>query len=215
MGRIKKGILNGYNGKVGNIVGYYSKGQYLMRSLPEKVKNPRTQAQLDQRLRMKTAVVFLRVFSGWIKTWYKQYAGNGRTALNMATSQVLHEAIGGTYPNYTITYADVKVSKGSLCPLRDAAFSISAADGAVWTWRDNSATDDSCEGDDVVMALVYNADKCEVCYEKEAGTREDERCAMVLPTSWAGDTIEVWASAVSADGERVSDSVYLGEFTAV
>ena len=215
MGRIKKGVLNGYRGKIGNIVGYYDKGQYVLRTLPEKVRNPRTEAQMEQRLKVKTAMSFLHVFSGWLKTGYKEYAGNGRTGFNLAMSQVLKEGIGGTYPNYTITYADVKVSRGSLCPLRDAAFSISAADGAVWIWRNNSVTDDSCAGDDVVMTLVYNADKCEACYEKEAGAREDERAAMVLPTSWTGDTIEVWASVISADGKRVSDSVYLGEFTAV
>jgi hypothetical protein len=42
MGTIKQGILGGFSGKVGTVVGASWKGIAYMRSLPQKVKNPRT-----------------------------------------------------------------------------------------------------------------------------------------------------------------------------
>lgn len=40
MGTIKKGILGGFSGKVGTVVGGSWKGISYMRSLPQKVKKP-------------------------------------------------------------------------------------------------------------------------------------------------------------------------------
>jgi len=57
MGTIKKGILGGFSGKVGTVVGSSWKGISYMRSLPLKVRNPRTLRQLDQRSKFAIALV--------------------------------------------------------------------------------------------------------------------------------------------------------------
>ena len=49
MGTIKKGIMGGFSGKVGNIVGASWKGIAYIRSLPASVHNPRTEKQVTQR----------------------------------------------------------------------------------------------------------------------------------------------------------------------
>ncbi|MDD3723512.1 MAG: DUF6266 family protein, partial [Lutibacter sp.] len=49
MGTIKKGILGGFSGKVGSVVGSTWNGISYMRSLPASVKNPRTEKQMSQR----------------------------------------------------------------------------------------------------------------------------------------------------------------------
>ena len=51
MGTIKKGIMGGFSGKVGNIVGASWKGIAYIRSLPASVHNPRTEKQVTQRTR--------------------------------------------------------------------------------------------------------------------------------------------------------------------
>ena len=50
MGIIKKGILGGFSGKVGNVVGASWKGIDYIRSLPSTVRNPRTPRQVKQEL---------------------------------------------------------------------------------------------------------------------------------------------------------------------
>lgn len=53
MGKIKQGILGGFNGKVANVIGSSWKGIGYMRSMPLSVANPRTTKQVGQRERFK------------------------------------------------------------------------------------------------------------------------------------------------------------------
>ena len=46
MGKIRQGIIGGFSGKVGNVVGAAWKGISYMRILPVSVANPKTDAQL-------------------------------------------------------------------------------------------------------------------------------------------------------------------------
>lgn len=74
MGIIKSGILGGFSGNVGNVVGSTWKGIDYMKSLPQSVKNPRTPLQVAQRLKMKTIVLFAQfILNAWIqKLWSNQ-----------------------------------------------------------------------------------------------------------------------------------------------
>ena len=56
MAVIKRGILGGFQNKIGNVVGSSWKGISTMRSLPISVANPRTAAQVNQRNKFTAAV---------------------------------------------------------------------------------------------------------------------------------------------------------------
>ena len=49
MGKIKQGILGGFKGKVGTVIGASWNGIVYMRGLPQSIKNPKTAAQQAQR----------------------------------------------------------------------------------------------------------------------------------------------------------------------
>ena len=49
MGKIKQGILGGFKGKVGTVIGASWNGIAYMRGLPQSIKNPKTPAQQAQR----------------------------------------------------------------------------------------------------------------------------------------------------------------------
>ena len=49
MGKIKQGILGGFKGKVGTVIGASWNGIAYMRGLAQSIKNPQTEAQLKQR----------------------------------------------------------------------------------------------------------------------------------------------------------------------
>ena len=49
MGKIKQGILGGFKGKVGTVIGSSWNGIAYMKGLPQSVRNPRTDAQVQQR----------------------------------------------------------------------------------------------------------------------------------------------------------------------
>ena len=50
MGKIRQGILGGFNGTVGTVVGGSWKGMAYMRGKAQSVKNPRTEKQMAQRI---------------------------------------------------------------------------------------------------------------------------------------------------------------------
>jgi hypothetical protein len=60
MGHIKKGILGGFSGTIGNVVGANWKGIAYMRTRPQKIKNPRTPAQVEHRRKFAYVVNFLK-----------------------------------------------------------------------------------------------------------------------------------------------------------
>ena len=56
MGKISQGVLGGFSGKVGNVIGASWKGIDYMRIMPANVANPRTQGQIDQRSKFVTVL---------------------------------------------------------------------------------------------------------------------------------------------------------------
>ena len=62
MGIIKRGILGGFQNKVGPVVGTTWKGISVVKARPVSVANPNTEAQQAQRLAMKQIAAYLRSF---------------------------------------------------------------------------------------------------------------------------------------------------------
>lgn len=74
MGKIKRGILGGFQGKVANVIGQGWKGIDVMRSMPISVANPRTPAQTANRTKFSDLVeVSKAIGSAYLrKTFDKQ-----------------------------------------------------------------------------------------------------------------------------------------------
>ena len=67
MGIINQGILGGFSGKVGPIVGFRWKSNYYIRARAAKVSNPRTPKQQEQRGKFATAFSFLKAIKPFIR----------------------------------------------------------------------------------------------------------------------------------------------------
>lgn len=72
MGIINQGILGGFSGKVGPIVGFRWKSNYYIRARAAKVSNPRTPKQQEQRGKFATAFSFLKAIKPFIRIGYKE-----------------------------------------------------------------------------------------------------------------------------------------------
>ena len=205
MGTIKKGILGGFSGKVGNVVGASWKGIAYMRSLPQKVSNPRTELQRMQRGKMATVVKFIRPMLVALRIGWKLYA-NKQSAFNAATRYTLDNALVGTYPDYSIDHTKVLVSRGPLPPAIEPS-AYSEAMQANYNW-------DVCEGlgaaNDKVMLVVLNPTKEEAVVSSLENVREDCHASVKLPTYWADDEVLCYMSLISEDGSEVSNSSFAG-----
>ncbi|MBO7625641.1 MAG: hypothetical protein J6S82_10140 [Bacteroidales bacterium] len=209
MGTIKQGILGGFSGKVGTVVGGSWKGITYMRSMPESVANPRTEKQQKQRSKFSLVQSFLRPIMPVIRIGYRGMADR-QTAYNAATSHILKNAITGTYPNFTISYPNVLIAKGGLPNVSGTA----AKNGGniVFTWTNNSG-EGAALATDVAYAVVYNASRNEAACSNEAVSSAGT-VSVAVQAGWVtGNKLEAYLFLTSADESEVSTSVFLGEIT--
>src|SRR5688572_17879065 len=135
MARPGKGILGGFSGKVGTVVGGSWKGIPYMRSLPNRKKNGKlTPGQEQQQEKFKLASRFIRELSQLVSHSFQAVAG--QTSRNAALSSVITQAIGGVYPNLVIDYSVVQVAKGILKKASNTAAVSTVAGKLAFSWTD-------------------------------------------------------------------------------
>lgn len=207
MGTYSKGILGPFSGKVGTVVGSSWNGIDYMRSLPKPSSKAPTEAQTIQRVRMALAVGFLKPISPLLTQGFKRVAGNS-SGFNVATSSVVKEAIAGVYPDFTIDYSKVLISRGELTGPWNAT--VASAAGAVNVgWTDNTGSG-IAKGTDKAILLVYNEAKGQYVYDMAGADRSAATDSLIMPADFIGDQVHVWMAFVSADGKLISTSQYIG-----
>lgn len=208
MGKINQGILGGFSGKVGNVVGGNWKGIDYMRVKPSNVANPRTEGQVDQRSKFITVLQFLQPMKDFLKVGYKNYAIK-MTQFNSAMSYNLNNAVTGAYPNYSIDYASALLSRGGLASALNGAIASASVGNATFTWDDNSG-DGNAKATDKALLLVFNADKNEAVFVTEGVDRSTGTQNLAIPDNYSGDTIYGFIGFISEDGKEVANSKYVG-----
>ena len=207
MGTIKKGILGGFSGKVGTVVGGSWKGIAYMRSLPQKVKNPRTEGQVSQRSKFALTMYYLKPMTAFLRTGWKLYA-HRQSPINAAMSYALANAVTGAYPDYEIDPSKVLVSRGSLATAVNA--NANDVGGSIdISWDDNSNVSNAKQTDKALVAIV-NPTKGEAVTITAGEERMTGNQNTVIPADWSGDEVQVYLGFISEDGKEVSNSVYLG-----
>lgn len=206
MGTIKQGILGGFSGKVGTVVGGTWKSVNYMRALPVSVANPRTEKQLCQRTKFSLAVSFLSSITPFVRIGYSMYAQK-QSGFNAALSYIIKNAFTMNGADLSMDYNKVMVSRGSLISAFNAAVTLED-DKASFSWDDNSGMGDALETD-LAMLLVYNKDKGEAVYNPAAAMRSAVKAELELPVSWRSDALVAYLGFCSADGKNVSNSVCL------
>ncbi|MCQ2959635.1 MAG: DUF6266 family protein [Bacteroidales bacterium] len=210
MGRIKKGILGGFHGTVGTVVGASWKGIDYMRSKAESIKNPRTRGQVTQRNRFATTLCFLQPITSYIRIGFRPYAVK-QTGFNAAMAYNIKNAIKGEFPNFELDYPKALVSRGTLTPAEGA--DVTVIDGGVlFNWRDNSGKGDALQTD-LAMPLLFNKDKQEAVFSTASNKRFEEEATLTVPADWNGSEVEAYLGFISADGKSVATSEYLGKVT--
>jgi hypothetical protein len=211
MGKINQGILGGFSGKVGNVIGGNWKGIDYMRVKPASVANPQTEGQVDQRSKFSTVLRFLQPMKDFVKIGFKGYA-NKMTQFNSAMSYNLKNSITGSYPNFTIDYANALISRGSLAGVLNGAANSASAGSVSFTWDDNSS-DGNAQATDKSMLLVYNADKDEAIFVTEGAVRNAGSQAITVPDSYSGDQVACFIAFISEDSISVANSKFVGLVT--
>jgi hypothetical protein len=207
MGTIKQGILGGFSGKVGNVVGGSWKGIDTMRVMPASVANPQTTPQLVQRQKFSIVMAFLQPLSEFLKTGFKDYAVK-KTEINAAMSYNINYAVTGAYPAQTVDYPNVLVSRGPLPSAMNPAVASTVAGRVDFTW-DNNSTETGAAATDRSLLVVYNPVRHQVVTDSEQAQRSAGSRNVTVPDSYTGDTVECYIAFINTTGD-ISSSRYAG-----
>jgi hypothetical protein len=212
MGRVKKGILGGFSGKVGTVVGGKWRGKEFMRSLPTRSKNSKKSMLLLQaQAKFALATQFAQGMKDLLDLGFSKYA-KGKTGLNSAVAFILKNAITGTYPDYQIVYDQLLVSRGSLLNAFDGKAAAGAQETIQFTWTNNAGPANAKATDQVLLAAYCPAFKCSVY--KIGAARNAGTDTLFMP-GFSGQLVHTWMSFISADQSDIASSVYRGEITIV
>ena len=212
MGKIKQGILGGFSGKVGSVVGSSWKGISYMRGKAVSIKNPKTLQQKEQRSKFVLALSVLQPITAFIRVGFKRYA-HRQSEFNAAMSYTVKHAIVGTYPNYEIDYRNLLVSRGTLTGASNAT--AQAATGRiVFSWDDNSGIGEA-QPTDKAMLVALNPAKGEAAYTTDGAPRSACLEHFGVSPFWSGDEVEVYLAFITEDGKDVANSAYLGTVTII
>lgn len=210
MARLKNGLLGGFSGKVGNVVGSSCRGVEYIKSVPSKMTNPRSKGQTRQRSSFIVIQSFLRTFTPVIRIGFQEFAVDGKSAFNAAMSYNMINGIKAGVDGIVIDYKNILISKGPLycsSTIKAGVFNYELK----FEW--DSENKYNANPHDQVMVLAYNTAKAESVYDINAGKRRDESTFIELPESWCGDVIETYVAFKNMASTMVSNSLYTGGFT--
>jgi hypothetical protein len=203
------GILGGFRGGIGNVVGFRYRRRYLMRSIPLRRSKRKKLKALPQHLNLGRMSQFIRDAKELIAIGFK--ANNPKLdPRSMAMKYNMKNALVKTENGPLINYAKIKLSRGS----RERAWSeemiFTEGNKVTVNWDIPAMLDLKLIGYDKVYIVLYNEINQSMMYAKQHISRSDLTYTGTVSAEYIGKPIHGWIFFVSADGKEVSDSDYLG-----
>lgn len=215
MATYKQGILGGFSGRIGNVIGTYWKGQNVMRIRAASYNDANTPAQQEHRLKFKLVQNFLLTNKSLIDQGFNA-VDNRMTALNAALKANIKKVITGVFPNLSVDKSKVILSTGNLAVLEDAKGSSTNPAVLFIDWVNNPDVINQHDTD-ILNLSVTNESTQEVMTLQNVATRSMESVEVLLPTTWSGKIVQVLgfmtADSMVSSSNEVSNTMYLGQVT--
>lgn len=214
MAIVSNTLIGKSSGSVGGTTFSSWKGKNVLKAKPVSVANPKTNKQMAQRASLAAAVAFYRQASTVLNLGFKGLA-SGKSAYNAFASQAVKNAWSyndSATPAYDPS--ELKISSGSIAQTKLTSKEIEIPAKAVVVSYPKTVQGAGQSLTDRLLIVVQNQTKGIVEGFVTNKTRNDETATVNFSGEVAeGDTINIWAGFVSADGLRASDS-YFGSVVA-
>ncbi|MBP6611011.1 MAG: hypothetical protein KA206_07940 [Paludibacter sp.] len=213
MAKLNQGILGGFTGTVGTVIGMCKKnGDDVIIAKSKRKRTSNTEGQVNQRTKFGLATGFMQTLNPLVKVGCKVVAGNDMSPYNYACKHLMAKAIVGTAPDFEIDYSQVLISNGQLSQPTNASAQL--VNGVVnFKWDDNTG-DCRGAGTDKAVLIVYNVSNLELSYNSSTATRSSKAGTLNIPNSSEGDQLVFYMYLQSAtDPYTVTSSQYLGTAT--
>ena len=212
MATINRGILDGFFGKVGTVVGSFWKGIPVMRAYVRRIHDRKASSQQIIRVRFTTLNVLASAFLSALRIGMRNAAAASRTTeCNVFVKKNWEAVQATTVDSVSVDYADLAVAQGSLTGVQFGAPNFDNPQ----TVSVGYATNEECDKtslDDKVYVFVYCPDaKCGVL--SAPVNRSVKSISVTVPAYWNGMKVHVWGFTLGAgldNAGELSNSDYIG-----
>lgn len=209
MGTIQKGILGGFSGKVGSVIGGNWKGIDYMRGVASKRSFVPSPKQLEQQLKFALMMRFLQPMAALLAVSFSDYAVK-KTGINSAFAYNFSNAITGIFPDFVIDYSKALVSRGNLPNVLGPSVVSGAGSVLTWSWNDSSSAD--TKPTDQAILVAYCPEIKQAIFTVAGGARSALTADLNL-LAFKSQAVETYIGFIAADGRRTSASIFTGEVT--
>ena len=197
MAKLHQGILGGFSGTVGTVIGYRRNNQWFMRAKPRFVANPRTEAQQAHRRQFGDMVSLASKLLPALKVGMRHYAPQHAMTAGNAFVHLNWTREGA------ISLKDMKLSVG---PVPMVTFTeVTVEDGVLALRWDKNLHHHGAKNEDTIKIYAYNEEQgltqCVATAE-----RRTRRLSTLLPDAFR--EAHLWALIEDPQG-RTSESQYL------
>lgn len=204
MAIIKKGILGGFSGKAGTVVGYTLKDQEVIRSLPKERTTPPTDGEMANRLRFSTSQTWLQPLTEFLRVGFQHYAVRYEGFVAAKSYNSKH-AIVGEKPHFYIDPKLALLSFGDMDQAETASAVSESPATITFNWDGGRFV-----YDDRAMFVAYDIENGSACFNTAAVIRSKKHGIFEVDPAYSGRTVHVYLAFVSEDRKRRSNSQYLG-----
>jgi len=216
MGKLNIGILGGFSGTVGTVVGSTNKkGDDIIRAKSKNRRSSSSEKQVSQRTKFGLVTSFMQGISPVLKTSLKKAATSENiSAHNYACRYALKNAVVGTDEQPELDYSKIIISDGGLSRISGAT-AVKEGDNIKFSWSETVGSSIGTVGDKVAL-LVYNVTNGEISYSLGELLRSAKNSTLPIPYSETGDQLLYYLFFQSlSDPTLVSTSQYLGTATVI
>ena len=217
MGKVQQGILDGFVGKVGTVVGFFWKGKAVMRGYKKLVRDRNTNDQ--QIIRIRFAAIG-RLAGAFVTAIREGFAATARahqvTEGDIFVQENWGHVHGDISGSATVDYEDFVIAKGNLPEIQygNATFENPLQ---VDVPINDSASVIGSHRDDTAFVFVYSPE-AGAGILSDTGVRVDEDVSIHVPAYWNGHRVHVFGFAKGAAANTqfagvTSNSRYLGSGT--
>lgn len=208
---ITSGPFLGASGSSGNYT--YSQladGRTMVKRKNSKSDIPLTENQLSVLMDTEVFAQFMKPLTGFVLVGYDLESQKRRkNHYNTMVKCTRKQAMQGVYPDRSVDFSKVLMTKGSL-PAAETSATITET-GIEFTW-DTALIPNTTHHSDQVIMLAYFPELKEARYVTAGAPRFKGTDLLYLAGIKKGYTAEVYISFITDDRRSISDSVYLGQF---
>lgn len=207
MAKSKSGLLGPFYGKIGPVIGSHWKGINYIKSVSAKQPKQPTAAQLANQAKFKFMNQWLEPFHPYITvSFFGQH--RNRTEINHAFQLNYRVALQGFYPNFSIDYSKVCLSKGLLKAPQLQQLDAFMPGSLSFSWVQQTGR--WAAHDDQLMLVLFAPELRLADGGVGMAKRSDGKLIYAYDSRLGAQEVEIYVSFIALNRKKMSDSIYLG-----